>query len=80
MKAFGYCRISVANDEGVSLAHQQDRIKAWATANGHELVQIYTEVRSADSSVSIYLQVGRRRQLVLPVGGWPTCASSFLTN
>ena len=47
MKAFGYSRISVANDEGVSLAHQQDRIRAWATANGHELVQIFTEVRSA---------------------------------
>jgi site-specific DNA recombinase len=47
MKAYGYCRISVANDEGVSLAHQQDRIRAWAIANGHELIQIYTEVRSA---------------------------------
>jgi len=30
--------------------------------------------------LSIYPQVGRRGQLVLPVGGWPTCASSFLTN
>ena len=33
--------------KSVSRHHQQDRIKAWATANGHELVQIYTEVRSA---------------------------------
>jgi site-specific DNA recombinase len=47
MKVFGYCRISVANDEGVSLCHQQDRIKAWAAAHGHELVQIFTEIRSA---------------------------------
>jgi site-specific DNA recombinase len=47
MKAYGYCRISVANDEGVSLAHQQDRIRTWAAGQGHELVQIYTEVRSA---------------------------------
>ena len=47
MKAYGYCRISVQNDEGVSLANQQERIRAWATANGHELGQIFVEVRSA---------------------------------
>ena len=47
MTAFGYCRISVANDEGVSLAHQRERIEAWAKANGHELAGIFVEVRSA---------------------------------
>ncbi len=47
MKAFGYCRISVQNDDGVSLANQQERIEAWAKANGHELAGVFVEVRSA---------------------------------
>jgi site-specific DNA recombinase len=47
MKAFGYCRISVQNDEGVSLANQQERIEAWAKANGHDLAGVFVEVRSA---------------------------------
>ncbi|MSU49023.1 MAG: recombinase family protein [Opitutus sp.] len=47
MKAFGYCRISVQNDEGVSLANQRERIEAWAKASGHELTGIFVEVRSA---------------------------------
>jgi DNA invertase Pin-like site-specific DNA recombinase len=47
MKVFGYTRISIQNDEGVSLAHQADRIRTWAAAHGHEVAQIFTEVRSA---------------------------------
>jgi DNA invertase Pin-like site-specific DNA recombinase len=48
MKAFGYCRVSTAEqqDEGVSLLHQQDRISAWAKANGHELAGMFVEARS----------------------------------
>ena len=46
MKAFGYCRISVQND-GVSLANQQERIEAWSKANGHDLAGVFVEVRSA---------------------------------
>ena len=47
MTAHGYCRISVQNDDGVSLAHQQERIEAWAKASGHELAGMFVEVRSA---------------------------------
>lgn len=48
MKAFGYCRVSTTEqqDEGVSLLHQQDRIGAWAKANGHELAGMFVEARS----------------------------------
>jgi site-specific DNA recombinase len=48
MKAFGYCRVSTTGqkEEGVSLAHQQDRITAWALANGHELAALYVETGS----------------------------------
>jgi DNA invertase Pin-like site-specific DNA recombinase len=48
MKAFGYCRVSTTEqqDEGVSLLHQQERIGAWAKANGHELAGMYVEARS----------------------------------
>jgi DNA invertase Pin-like site-specific DNA recombinase len=48
LKAFGYCRVSTTEqqDEGVSLLHQQERIGAWAKANGHELAGIYVEARS----------------------------------
>ena len=48
MKAFGYCRVSTTDqqDEGVSLNNQQERIKAWAAANGHDLAGMYVEARS----------------------------------
>ena len=48
MKAFGYCRVSTTDqqDEGVSLNNQQERIKAWASANGHDLSGMYVEARS----------------------------------
>ena len=47
MKAFGYCRIScVLQSEGVSLAHQKDRIIAWCKANGHELETVFVETMS----------------------------------
>jgi site-specific DNA recombinase len=48
MKAFGYCRVSTTDqqDEGVSLSNQQERIKAWAAANGHDLAGMYVEARS----------------------------------
>ena len=48
MKAFGYCRVSTTEqqDEGVSLLHQQERIGAWAKANGHELAGMFVEARS----------------------------------
>jgi DNA invertase Pin-like site-specific DNA recombinase len=48
MKAYGYCRVSTTGqqEEGVSLAHQQARITAWATANGHELAGMLVETGS----------------------------------
>ena len=48
MKAFGYCRVSTTDqqDEGVSLNNQQERINAWAAANGHDLAGMYVEARS----------------------------------
>ena len=48
MKAFGYCRVSTTEqqDEGVSLLHQQERIGAWAKANGHDLAGMFVEARS----------------------------------
>jgi site-specific DNA recombinase len=48
MKAFGYCRVSTTDqqDEGVSLSNQQERINAWASANGHDLAGMYVEARS----------------------------------
>lgn len=48
MKACGYCRVSTTDqqDEGVSLSNQQERIKAWAAANGHDLAGMYVEARS----------------------------------
>lgn len=47
MNAIGYARISVENNDGVSLANQRERIEAWAKANGHELAGVFVEVRSA---------------------------------
>jgi len=48
MKAFGYSRVSTTDqqNEGVSLNNQQERIKAWAAANGHDLAGMYVEARS----------------------------------
>ena len=48
MKSVGYCRVSTTDqqDEGVSLSNQQERIKAWASANGHDLAEMYVEARS----------------------------------
>ena len=48
MKSFGYCRVSTTDqqDEGVSLSNQQERIRAWASANGHDLSGMYVEARS----------------------------------
>lgn len=48
MKAFGYCRVSTTDqqDEGVSLSNQQERIRAWAATNGHDLVAVFVEARS----------------------------------
>lgn len=52
MKAFGYCRVSTAGqqEEGVSLTHQQERIRAWAMANGHELAGMFVETGSGSSA------------------------------
>jgi DNA invertase Pin-like site-specific DNA recombinase len=52
MKAYGYCRVSTAGqqEEGVSLAHQQARIAAWVTANGHELAGMLVETGSGSSA------------------------------
>jgi len=52
MKAYGYCRVSTSaqQEEGVSLSHQQERITAWATANGHELVELFVETGSGSSA------------------------------
>ena len=48
MKAFGYCRVSTTDqqDEGVSLSNQQERVRNWASANGHDLAGMYVEARS----------------------------------
>ena len=48
MISIGYCRVSTTGqqEEGVSLAHQQDRITAWATANGHDLTGMFVETGS----------------------------------
>jgi DNA invertase Pin-like site-specific DNA recombinase len=45
MKAIGYCRVSTADQarEGVSLAAQAERIRAYATLRGLELVEIITD-------------------------------------
>ncbi len=52
MKAYGYCRVSTTGqqEEGVSLAHQQARITAWVTANGHELAGMHVETGSGSSA------------------------------
>ena len=52
MQAYGYCRVSTTGqqEEGVSLTHQQDRITAWATANGHELAGMFVETGSGSSA------------------------------
>lgn len=52
MKAYGYCRVSTTcqQEEGVSLAHQQARITAWVTANGHELAGMHVETGSGSSA------------------------------
>ena len=48
MKVFGYCRVSTTDqqDEGVSLNNQQERVRNWASANGHDLAGMYVEARS----------------------------------
>lgn len=40
-----YCRVSTSKqaDEGVSLAAQEGRIRAWCLANGHELAQVHVD-------------------------------------
>ena len=58
MKAYGYARVSTTGqqDEGVSLAHQQERIRAWCVANGHQLVSLAVETGSgarADNRVEL---------------------------
>jgi DNA invertase Pin-like site-specific DNA recombinase len=58
MKAYGYARVSTTGqkDEGVSLAHQQERIRAWCVANGHELISLAVETGSgarADNRVEL---------------------------
>lgn len=52
MQAIGYCRVSTASqqEEGVSLSHQQERIRAWVTANGHELAGMFVETGSGSSA------------------------------
>lgn len=44
-KAVGYCRVSTEAQavEGISLEAQEARIKAWAEANGYELVAIHVD-------------------------------------
>lgn len=37
-------------EEGVSLAHQQERVTAWAVANGHELAGLFVETGSGSST------------------------------
>lgn len=48
MKAYGYARVSTQGqkNEGVSLAHQQDRIAAWCKANGHDFDTVFVETMS----------------------------------
>lgn len=48
MKVTGYSRTStlLQTQEGVSLDNQQERIAAWAKANGHELAGMYVETGS----------------------------------
>lgn len=45
MRAIGYCRVSTQaqSKDGVSLDAQQERIRAWATANGYELGEIHVD-------------------------------------
>lgn len=45
MKAIGYCRVSTESQasEGVSLAAQEAKIRAWALANDVELIAIYVD-------------------------------------
>jgi site-specific DNA recombinase len=45
MQAIGYVRVSTEEQatEGVSLDAQRERIAAWATANGYELVHVYVD-------------------------------------
>jgi DNA invertase Pin-like site-specific DNA recombinase len=52
MKVYGYCRVSTTSqqEDGVSLSHQEARITAWATANGHELAGMFVETGSGSSA------------------------------
>lgn len=45
MQAIGYCRVSTQaqSKDGVSLDAQQERIRAWAMANGYKLGEIYLD-------------------------------------
>lgn len=45
MKAYAYVRVSLAKqaEEGVSLEAQQERIRAWCVAQGHELAATETD-------------------------------------
>ncbi len=45
MKAIGYVRVSTSDQahKGVSLEAQQERIEAWATANGAELLAVHVD-------------------------------------
>src|SRR5262249_43698079 len=45
MKASGYIRVSTVGQskEGVSLDAQQERIRAWALANGYDLMQVHVD-------------------------------------
>jgi DNA invertase Pin-like site-specific DNA recombinase len=48
MMAYAYARVStqIQQKEGVSLAHQQERITAWCRGNGHELAGVFVETMS----------------------------------
>jgi DNA invertase Pin-like site-specific DNA recombinase len=51
-KVFGYVRVStnLQQEDGASLAHQQERILAFAKANGHEMAGMFVETGSGSSA------------------------------
>ncbi len=51
-KVFGYVRVStnLQQEDGASLAHQQERIVAFTKAHGHELAGIFVETGSGSSA------------------------------
>lgn len=74
MKAIGYVRVSTATqaDEGVSLSMQADKIRAWASLNDAELVEVFTDeglsAKSADRpALQAALVTAKREKAALVV-------------